>query len=131
MKQRSQSVIRGTSSTRTSIFGMAVVLLLLLFSNTSLAQDAVEERSAEQAVIDSEPSKQLDQVAKEPVKEARENSGGDAARNSRRAARLAADAPFLGKAIAQMALDCDLEVCRNGVAIVRFKDLGGGLVGQS
>src|SRR5690606_13492156 len=123
MKQRSQSIIRGTSSTRTSIFGMAVVLFLLMFSTTSLAQDAAEERSSEQAVIDSEPVKQLDQVAKEPVKESPENPGGDAARNSRRAARLAADAPFLGKPIAQIALDCDLELCRNPVAIDRFKDL--------
>ncbi len=54
----------------------------------------------------------------------------DSARQSRRAAREAADAPFVGKPIGQINLVCDLDLCRNPIAIDRFKELSGLYIGQ-
>ncbi len=153
MKQRSQSVIRGTRSRRSSIFGIAIGLFLLVFSTllglsallgfsaTALAQDAVEEERSEKEVIEETSAKQLDKVSKEPEAPSPAASSPaaplpagserEAARISRRAAREAADAPFIGKPVAQIDLVCDLELCRNPVAVDRFKELSGLYVGQN
>lgn len=110
---------------------MAAGLFFLMFSTLALAQDPVEEQRSEQEASEQTPSKQLENIAPEPVGLSPQNSEREAARLSRRAAREAADAPFVGKPIAQIELDCDLELCRNPVAIDRFKELSGLFVGQS